>query len=187
MRLLAKTILWGWNKVHIVFYHFLVNPFKRSLLRKCGQKVSLEKGCKMDWHNVEIGNDVHIGEDNRFMCTGAPIIIGNHVMFGPDVTLITGNHRIDIIGKYMTEVGIPDKRPEDDLPIIIKGDNWIGAGTIILKGVEIGVGSVVAAGAVVSRNVPPYSIVGGVPAKVISYRFDEKQIAEHEKVVTKNG
>lgn len=186
MNPISNAVLCFGKKSQVCFYHFLVNPFKKSLLKKCGKKVSLEKRCKMDWHNVELGNDIHIGEDNRFMCTGAPIVIGDHVMFGPDVTLITGNHRINILGKYMTEVECSDKSPEDDLPIVIKGDNWIGARAIILKGVEIGVGAVVAAGAVVTNNVPPYSIVGGVPARVISYRFDEKQIKEHERLVGKN-
>lgn len=183
MSLLSKIVLIFGKKCQVVFYHFIVNPFKKSLLKKCGQKVSLEKKCKMDWDNVEIGNDVHIGENNRFMCTGAPIIIGDHVMFGPDVTLITGNHRIDVVGKYMTEVGNVDKRSEDDMPIVFNGDNWIGARAIILKGVKIGVGSVIAAGAVVTKDVPSYSIVGGSPAKIISYRFDKEQIVAHEKAV----
>ena len=62
------------------------------------------------------------------------------------------------------------KRPEDDLPVIIKEDVWIGAGAIILKGMTLGHGSIVA-GAVVAKSVPPYAIAVGSPAKVLKYRW----------------
>ncbi len=62
--------------------------------------------------------------------------------------------------------------------IIVDDDVWIGYGATILSGVHIGQGAVVAAGAVVSKDVPPYAIVGGVPAKVIKYRFNQEMIHE---------
>ncbi len=74
----------------------------------------------------------------------------------------------------MKSIGDDEKLPENDQDIILEGDNWIGANAIILKGVTIGYGSIVAAGAVVTKSVPPYSIVGGVPAKVIKPRFPEQ-------------
>jgi len=165
------------------FYHFLVNPIKKSMLKSCGNNVSLEHGVKMDYHNVKLGNDIHIGENNRFMCTLAQVIIGDHVMFGPDVLLVTGNHRVNIIGKYMTEITNAEKFEEDDEDIILEGDNWIGARSIILKGVVISEGAIVAAGAVVTKNVPPYAIVGGVPAKVLGYRMSTDQIAKHKQML----
>ncbi len=64
------------------------------------------------------------------------------------------------------------------LPVKIKNDVWIGAGALIMGGITISDGAVVAAGAVVTKDVPPYAIVGGVPAKVIKYRFDEETIKE---------
>ena len=82
-------------------------------------------------------------------------------MFGPNVTMITGDHRVDIVGRLMTSVTDSEKLPENDLPIILNGDNWIGANSTILKVVTVGEGAVVAAGALVNKNVPPYAIVGG--------------------------
>lgn len=69
------------------------------------------------------------------------------------------------------------------MPVKIEGDNWIGANATILKGVTVGFGSVVAAGAVVTHDVLPYSIVGGVPAKILSMRFTDVEIQEHEKLL----
>lgn len=83
-------------------------------------------------------------------------------MFGSNVTIITGNHRTDIIGKTMISVTINEKLPENDENVVINDDVWIGANAIILKGVTIGKGSVVGAGSVVTKDVPKYSIVGGI-------------------------
>ena len=67
-----------------------------------------------------------------------------------------------------------------DQPVVIEDDVWVGANVTILKGVTIGHGSVVAAGAVVTKSCPPYSIIGGVPAKLIKMRFTDDDIKEHE-------
>lgn len=175
-RLLCAQLISCW-------YHFFVNPIRKGMLKSCGSNVSFDRRCDMDWENVTVGSDVHIGSENRFMCSKAEIIIGDHVMFGPGVTMITGNHRVDIIGRYMTSITNEEKLPENDEPIILKGDNWIGANATILKGVTLGRGSVVAAGALVNKSVGDYEIVGGVPAKVISRRFTADQIREHEDLL----
>ena len=78
------------------------------------------------------------------------------------------------------------KLPENDQPVTLCGDNWIGANVTILKGVTIGEGAVVAAGSLVIRDVPPYAIVGGVPAKVIKFRFTEDEITEHKELLEIN-
>ena len=109
------------------------------------------------------------------------IRIGDKVLFGPNVTIRGGNHSTHIIGKFMADYTTSDKRPEDDQPVVIENDVWVGTGAIILKGVNIGRGSVIAAGAVVAKNVPPYSIVGGVPAKVIKFRWNLEEILQHEE------
>lgn len=133
------------------------------------------------------GNYVSIGANCLLLSTRAKVIIGDYVMFGPNVSVITGNHRIDVIGKRMYEIKDSDKRATDDQDVIFAGDNWIGANSTILKGVTVGEGAVVAAGALVNKNVPPYAIVGGVPAKVIKMRFTEDEIAEHKKIIEKRN
>ena len=130
--------------------------------------------------NLSIGDGTSIPKGSTFYCTEAPLTIGRKVVFGPRPTIITGDHRIDIIGKYIIDVTVEEKLPENDLPVVIEDDVWCGANVTILKGVTIGRGSVIAAGAVVTKSFPPYSIIGGVPARLLKMRFTEEEIGEHE-------
>ena len=129
---------------------------------------------------IYIGDDVYIGPKAHFSAVNTKIIIGKKVMFGPEVGMIAGNHNTSVVGKYMFDV--KEKLPRDDQPIIIEDDVWIGFRTIILKGVTIGRGSIVAAGAVVTKDVPTYSIAAGVPAQ-FRPRWSEETIQEHERLL----
>ncbi len=156
-----------------IFNKLVVNPVKLVSVGKHGKKVHFGRKVRFfGIQNTYFGNDISLGEGNLLMCTRAKIIMGDHIMTGPNVTMITGGHRYDIPGRTMKSIGNDEKLPENDMDIILEGDNWIGANSTILKGVTIGEGSIVAAGAVVVKDVPPYSIVGGVPAKVIKMRFE---------------
>ena len=159
--------------------------FWKKCMKRCGKNVYLRplssdiKGLE----NLSIGNNTSIPKGSSFYCTKAPLIIGNKVIFGPKPTIITGDHRIDIIGKFIIDVADEEKLPENDAPVIIEDDVWCGANVTILKGVTIGHGSVVAAGAVVTQSFPPYSIIGGCPAKLIKMRFTDEQIIENDKLL----
>ena len=164
---------------------FVAEPDIRESFKQCGEDVHVHPTCKFTGaQNVSAGTDVFFGCDMRILTTRAQVVVGNHIMFGPGVTIITGDHRIDVIGKYMIDVTDEDKRPEDDQEGIIEDDCWIGANATILKGVTVGRGSVVAAGAVMTKSCPPYSIVGGVPARVIKARFTPEQIRQHEALLS---
>jgi maltose O-acetyltransferase len=159
----------------------IITPVKTVSLGGHGKKIHIGRRTRFyGIKNVFLGNDVSLGEQNTLMCTRAKIKIGDHVMTGPGVTIITGGHRIDIAGRPMTSITNNEKLPENDQDINIIGDCWIGARAIILKGVTVGEGAVIAAGAVVTKDVPPFSIVGGVPARVIKMRFNntKNQISE---------
>lgn len=166
-----------WNR-------FVSAPVKKSAFATCGKNVTVGRNCVFSGiENIFVGNSVSIGCNSVFFTTRAKIKIGDHVMMAPGVNIITGNHRMNVVGKYMDEITNNEKHAEDDEDVIFEGDNWIGANAIILKGVTIGRGAVVSAGAVVSKDVPAYAIVGGVPAKVIKMRFDEEQIKKHEALL----
>ncbi len=182
--MLNKIILRGGVKISLSFSwlwdKFWVSFWKRSM-KYCGRGVYLRpmssdiKGLQ----NLSVGDGSSIPKGSTFYCTEAPLTIGKKVIFGPNPTIITGDHRIDVVGKYIMDSH--EKLPENDAPVIIEDDVWCGANITILKGVTIGRGSVVAAGAVVTRSCPPYSIIGGIPAKILKSRFSIEQILEHEK------
>lgn len=160
-------------------------PIDRALLESHGKNVHFGKGVHGNLENVSCGSNVSFGENNLFLTSKAKVYIGDNVMFGPGVTVITGDHRMDAVGKPMIAITDAEKLPQNDQDIIIEGDNWIGANATILKGVTIGEGAVVAAGAVVVRDVEPYSIVGGVPARVIRNRFSKDELEKHRLLIKK--
>ena len=158
-------------------------------MRSCGHNVYLRPSSSdiKGLENLTIGNNVSIPKKSTIFCTEATLTIGDNVIFGPMPTIITGDHRIDLIGKYIIDVKEEDKLEENDLPVKIENDVWCGAHVTILKGVTIGRGCVVAAGAIVNKSFPPYSIIGGVPARVLKYRFTKDQILEHERILYKES
>ena len=183
IELLVKISLlpfWLWDKMWA--------PVWKRGMKSCGKGVYIRpmssdiKGL----HNLSVGDGTSIPKGSTFYCTEAPLAIGRKVIFGPRPTIITGDHRIDIIGRHIIDVTVEEKLPENDQPVVIEDGVWIGANVTILKGVTIGRGSVVAAGAVVTQSCAPYSIIGGVPAKLIRMRFTEEEIKKHEKILNEN-
>ena len=85
-------------------------------------------------------------------------------------------------GKYNENAAFEASALRDNRPVVIGNDVWIGANVIILPGIHIGDGAVLAAGAVVTKNIDDYAIVGGVPAKVIRYRFQKEDIIKFQKL-----
>ena len=135
------------------------------LFKYAGRSINVEKGAFFgDGSQIEIGDYSGIGIDCRL---NGPVKIGRDVMMGPEVMVLTANHKFARLDIPMWKQG--SQPPE---PVIIEDDVWIGTRVVILPGVHIRKGSVVGAGAVVTKDVPEYAIVGGNPAQVIKYRSD---------------
>lgn len=153
----------------------------------------------------QVGVDVHVGRGCRFWAP-VSITIGSHCYIGKDVTVETNavlgsyvliGNRVGFVGRHdhdFSQVGVPvrfgrwigakiDLSPHRAEAVMIEDDVWIGYGSTLLSGVTVGRGAVVAAGAVVTKDVAPYSIVGGNPAKLLGQRLPSDRIAEHEAAI----
>lgn len=173
MNMLIKILI-KVSKVPSYLWDAMWTPIYKRAMKSCGRGVFIRpmssdfKGLE----NLSIGDGTSIPKGSTFYCTKAPLTIGKKVIFGPKPTIITGDHRIDIKDKYIIDITDEEKLPENDLPVTIEDGCWIGANVTILKGTTIGHDSVVAAGSVVTKSCAPYSIIGGVPAKLIKKRFE---------------
>ncbi|GAC1648230.1 MAG: CatB-related O-acetyltransferase [Herpetosiphon sp.] len=113
---------------------------------------------------------------------GAQLSIGRYCSFANDVEIMLGGeHRVDWVTTYPFNILVPEAssitgHPHTKGDVIIGNDVWVGYGALVLSGVTIGNGAVVAARSVVTRDIPAYAIVGGNPARHIKYRFDEQTI-----------
>ena len=154
------------------------------------QKKMKNCGCNVFWgwdcsfaglENISIGNNVSIGRGAKFWSTHADLIIHDDVLFGPNVSIHTGNHDYSIVGKKIINIKIEEMSQDCFDTVEIFSDTWIGDGVKILKGVTIARGCVIAAGAVVTKSTEPYGIYGGIPAKKIGDRFSADQIKQHEE------
>lgn len=171
-------------KVRNLLHRVIIEPEIKKTFASCGSDVRIERSCDFyGAENIYLEDDIYIAKGTKILSTMAKVVIGSHVMFGPDVKIITGDHRTDIIGKFMKDIQESEKLPENDQDVIIEDDVWVGAGATILKGVTISRGSIIASGAVVVNNVPPYTIVGGIPAKVLKGRFNSSEIKKHENLL----
>lgn len=130
--------------------------------------------------NLVIGDNVGIGPYAYITATNAKLIIKGNCSIAEHFTVHTGNHA-RVVGKFVTDLNESNKPKGYDKDVVIEKDVWIGCNVTILAGVHVGRGATIAAGAVVSKDVPPYCVVGGVPAKLIKHSFSIEEIIEHEK------
>jgi acetyltransferase-like isoleucine patch superfamily enzyme len=169
---------------HTVIHH----PKKITL----GDAVAISYGCYLDARGeknkgITLGDNITIGRNSNLVCKEGDITIGDEVGIGMNCTLSAvagntievGNHVLIAPYVYLggvsyhfdrIDVPIADQRQNPKGGISIDDDVWIGANATILDGVNIGKGAILAAGTVVTSDIPPYAIVAGVPAKILRYR-----------------
>lgn len=131
------------------------------ILEKCGTNVNIYPGASFS-SSVELGDNSDIGLRCRL---NGKVIIGQNVIMAPEVLMYTVNHSTS-----RTDVAIKYQGTTEMKPIFIGDDSWICARAIILRGVHIGKGCIIGAGAVVTSDIPDYAVATGNPAQVIKYR-----------------
>ena len=136
--------------------------FAKRIAKSVGKNVNIEKQAHFT-PGLSIGDTSGVG----IMCeVNGLVTIGNNVMMGPEVVIYSQSHKYDRIDIPMCEQGFSEYKE-----VVIGDDVWIGRRAIIMPGVHIGKGCIIGAGAVVTKNIPDYSVAAGVPARVVKSRL----------------
>lgn len=134
----------------------------KRIAKSFGNNVNIERGAVFG-PLLEIGDNSGVGIDSEVY---GPVRIGKYVMMGPEVVIYTSGHRHD-----RTDITMIEQGDDEVKPVVIGNDVWIGRRVMIMPGVKIGDGCIIGAGAVVTKDIPPYSIAAGVPAKIVKSRL----------------
>ncbi len=152
--------------------------------------------------NVTLGRGIHIGP-GTIISSASGLTVGDGTYIGKGCTIqVSGSigrgtliaNRVGIVGKldhdfnainfpigFAPWIGAPESGLRGTDEVVIGEDAWIGYGAVVLSGITIGRGAIVAAGSVVTKDVPAYAIVGGNPARMLANRYDPEQIEQHER------
>ncbi len=170
------------RKIYLLFYYLIVQylPMQpipgyklfywirykvcKKILLECGIDVVIKNRCYFgNGSKLKVGNYSQLGQNSRL---GGPIEIGDYVMMGPDVVIMGVTHDVSNPKKNM----IDETNPSIEDPVHIGDNVWLGTRVVILPGVTLGNNCIVGAGAVVTKSFSDNSVIGGVPAKIISFR-----------------
>lgn len=171
----------------IPIMRFIVRSLERKRFEREWRKQNVHNETKVGARQfalglVTVGKGTYgtINIQNMYAQPKDRISIGNYVSIAPDVIFLSGvNHQIDTVTTFPFYSKLIQRSSLDALsngPIVVEDEVWLGTGSMIFSGVTIGKGAIVAAGALVTKDVQPYAIVGGNPAKLIRYRFPQEVI-----------
>jgi len=186
-RLIKKASEQARAKQIVQKYRLPKTTFFKGNVRISG-KFTCGEGCKfleeiMISGKVELGRYVSInGPNTDIISLIHPVTVGSFTSIARNVSIQEFNHNYSNLTTYHIHQNVFKESRLKDVssngPIHIGNDVWIGAHCVILSGVTIGDGAVIAANSVVTKDIPPFAIAGGIPAKVLKYRFSEERIAE---------
>lgn len=163
-------------------YFFFKRYFgiRRASMGYCADTVVITPPIYIDTpKNVFLYDNTNLGADSYISTPNAQFIIKANCCIAERLTIHTGNHA-SVVGKFCSDITEADKPQGYDKDVVVESDVWIGCNVTLLSGVTIGRGAIIAAGAVVNKDIPPYAIAGGVPAKVIKFKYTIGEILQHE-------
>jgi maltose O-acetyltransferase len=150
--------MWNTGRLRVLLWRPFLGRVGRDVIFLGSVRIAGMRG-------IHLGNHVSVNRDCVLDGTGG-LVIGDYVMIAQATCIYSAQHKFDRLDIPMMLQGFEKRRT------VIEDDVWLGAGSTILPGVKVGRGSIVGAGAVVTKDVPDYSVVGGVPAEVIGSRRD---------------
>lgn len=155
-------------------YNINVKNYKRG-----GVNITLSRPLYVQPSVIELGANVRLQQCVRTIASPRQrIVIKDYTSLGAGATIIPGNHTPTVSSpQFLSYLGINDVNNT----LTIEEDVWVGAGSTLLYKGSVGRGAIVAANAVVTKEVPPYAVVSGIPAKIIAVRFSVEQIIKHEE------
>lgn len=158
-------------------YFWGTNP---KYYAKCGRNVDLFGPLNLDPSRVVMEDYTRLQPGIRMISAGGKLIVRKFSAIGADTLIVPGSH-IPTVGlpQYLSMAHVNDT----ETTIVVEEDCWIGARSILLSHCHIGRGSIVAAGSIVTKEILPYSVVAGCPAKLVAVRFGIDQILEHEHIL----
>ncbi len=159
-------------------YIMFVRNTKRSSYPDCGKPVDLFGPLSLDPNLVTLEDYTRLQPGVRVISEGGRFAVRKFSAIGADTLVVPGSHTPTVgLPQYMSMQHINDTATA----IVVEEDCWVGARSILLSHCHIGRGAIVAAGTTVTKEVPPYAVVAGCPARVIAVRFSLEQIIEHER------
>jgi acetyltransferase-like isoleucine patch superfamily enzyme len=166
-----KKLSLAFSSFWFSFLLFLPDEFSRLRVRYYNRKggkihsdVSISPNVRIRG-KFEMGEGSSIAQNSTISGENAGVFIGKNVMIAPNVVIIAFNHGFESLDKPMS------LQVNTEKAVVIEDDVWISSNCTISKGVRIGTGSIIGANSFVNRDIPPFSIAGGVPAKVIKSRM----------------
>jgi len=172
--MILKQIARKIKNIYRNIYYY--NSFRK--FKSFGKNIQLaRRGVIVRPEEIILGSNIYIGPN--FHISARNLNLGSDIMIGPNLVIESDNHEYSIVGKRMYEIREDRKISQ----IIIEDDVWVGANVIILPGVKISEGSIIGAGSIVTKSIPPYTIAFGNPCKPQRTRFNIAELGKHIKTI----
>lgn len=164
-----------------LLYKQYISPLNKSGYGRIGEHSVIKNNTTINKKNVFIGDYCIIQDQINFISNKGKLIVGKYSVVSSGCTVIPGSHLLTVgVPFYISAMNHIN---DDEGDIIIEEDCWIGAGCILLPKCHVGRGAVVGAGSVVKKNVLPYAVVVGSPARIIATKFTKEEIIKHEQIL----
>lgn len=172
-----KRLKAGFHSITIQY----VNPYNRKLFGRIGKFTIVKNNSLLVPENMFLDDYVVIQELTNFLSNKGKLIVGKYSVISSKCTIIPGSHTLTVgVPFYLSTTNHLNDKEGD---VIIEQDCWIGTGCILLPGCKIGRGAVVGAGSIVKKEIPPYAVVVGAPARIVASKFTIDEIIKHEEIL----